>query len=828
MPRPRRALLALLALAAALRVAWWALYVDILENEGVEYTRIAWNWFHGRGYVSIFGGTHTLFPPLYPLLIGLAAPLAGSEEAAARLVSLVAGLALVGAVVGLARRVFDERVALLAGLLAACHPLLVAVSVAAYSEGLYIGLSTVCALAAVRCIERPSALRAAAVGALAGLAYLTRPEGIALAVALGGLVLLAGWVRRRALAASLREAALVAAVAGLVAAPYVVHLSRIAGAFRWEGKSWMNDAVAARQREGLGRIEAARGLGPDGEPVGPFLFADQHERLAAPSRPGVSLFETLLADPLGRAAELAGMIARERPLGSPVVLALALVGILAASWWRTRLFEGAVLLALPGIALFVLLALEFTWDRYFWPLLPAGLVWAAAGADRIGAFGGGACAPLGLPARLPALARPATSGVLALGVLVLAARSVTDVGDLKQTRNADVRAAGEWIRTDYASTRGNAPASRPKIGGIGLALAYYAGGEIVYLPGRTKPRALRFLARGRRPTTSRCGTRSSTRPPTPAAGSNAASQTPARSPSRSSPPLPLRTSGSGAGAAAVERRPTQARRRRRAAREPRGARQLASRLPSERPHAEPGDADPGARARPREPAVDGEPGAHGARHERSRPPASHRRVGVGTERLRGGAAADAARALAELRERAGQEQAVEEAAGALDREPAAREERAQLGRAVAAVVPELDVVARVERHPGGDAHEDLPAPADRADDVAQEGEVVCDVLDDVEEEHEVEGAGGALAAEVKRGRRARGDAAQVRLGVRGVEAVHLASGGEMCDERASDEAVARPDVEHAKAAAVGPRHEPAEEARPGELPRVPRNASGIG
>ena len=494
MPSRRAALAALFALATALRIAWWALYTDVIENEGVEYARLAANWFHGRGYVSVFGGTHTLFPPLYPLLIGVFAPLAGSEEAAARLVSLLAGVALVGGVFGLARRVFDERVALLAGALAACHPLLVALSVATYSEGLFLGLATLCGLAAVCCIERPSAIRAAAVGALAGLAYLTRPEGIALAAILGGLVFVAGAVRRRALGAPLLHATVVVAAAGLVAAPYAAQLSRIAGGFRWEGKSWMNDAIAARQREGLGLIEASRGLGPDAEPLGPFLFPDQHARLALPLQDGGGgLVETLLADPVGRSVELVGMLTRARFLGSPVVLALALAGLLATRWWRTRLFEGAVLLAIPGLAIAILLALDFTWQRYFFPLLPAGLVWAAAGADRLGRLAGAVAARLPLPGALRDLAAPLATAVLALGVLVLAARNVTDVGELVQTRNADVRAAGAWIGADYAA-RGGGPA-RPRIAGIGLALAHYAGGEVVYLPEADPARARRFLRR---------------------------------------------------------------------------------------------------------------------------------------------------------------------------------------------------------------------------------------------------------------------------------------------------------------------------------------------
>jgi 4-amino-4-deoxy-L-arabinose transferase-like glycosyltransferase len=493
-PRRRSTLLALLALAAALRVARWALYTDVIENEGVEYTRLAWNWFHGRGYVSIFGGTHTAFPPIYPLLIGLAAPLAGSEEAAARLVSVVAGVALVGAVVGLARRVFDERIALLSGALAACHPLLVALSSSTYSEGLFLALSTGCTLAAVRTMERPTAARAALVGVLAGLAYLTRPEGIALAAAFGGLVLLAGWVRRRTFAPSLLHAGAVIAVAGLVAAPYVAHLSRIAGGFRWEGKSWTNNAITLRLRQGLGYQEAARGLGPDAEPLGPFLFSDQHAQLAAPAVDGTGLVAALLADPVGRAAELAETVVRARPLGSPLVLALALVGIVATPWWRTRVFEGAALLAVPALGLAVLLSLQFTWERYLLPLLPAGLVWAAAGADRIGRWSTLAAVRLGLPARLSALAGPVAAAGLALGVLVLAARGVTDVGEFSQTRHADVREAGRWIRADYAA-RGRV--ARPKIAGIGLALAHYAGGEEVYLPAADEPRALRFLHRVR-------------------------------------------------------------------------------------------------------------------------------------------------------------------------------------------------------------------------------------------------------------------------------------------------------------------------------------------
>jgi hypothetical protein len=85
--------------------------------------------------------------------------------------------------------------------------------------------------------------------------------------------------------------------------------------------------------------------------------------------------------------------------------------------------------------------------------------------------------------------------VLALAVVALAGRNVSDVAELAQTRRADIREAGEWIRSDYASPQPRGETRRPRIAGIGLALAHYAGGEIVYLPEADEPRALLFLHR---------------------------------------------------------------------------------------------------------------------------------------------------------------------------------------------------------------------------------------------------------------------------------------------------------------------------------------------
>jgi 4-amino-4-deoxy-L-arabinose transferase-like glycosyltransferase len=80
----------------------------------------------------------------------------------------------------LGRRVGGERVGLIAAGLAAIYPVLIGADGAVMSESLYGLLVVLSLLAAYRLAERPSAWRAAAVGALIALAALTRAEALAL------------------------------------------------------------------------------------------------------------------------------------------------------------------------------------------------------------------------------------------------------------------------------------------------------------------------------------------------------------------------------------------------------------------------------------------------------------------------------------------------------------------------------------------------------------------------------------------------------------------------------------------------------------------------
>jgi hypothetical protein len=194
--------------------------------------------------------------------------------------------------------------------------------------------------------------------------------------------------------------------------------------------------------------------------------------------------------PVTRAQTIATRIRNARWLGSPLLLILIAVGLVGTGWWKSRLFEGLVLLALGALPIMALMTLQWTWSRYFMPLLPPGVIWAAAGADRIASGFTAVADRMGLKGSLSRLLPYGLAGLLLLAVVAQSARYLTTVFELSQTRHSDIRATGEWIRRDFQA---DLATRRPVIASIGLALAHYAEGETLYLPHADSERALKYL-----------------------------------------------------------------------------------------------------------------------------------------------------------------------------------------------------------------------------------------------------------------------------------------------------------------------------------------------
>jgi 4-amino-4-deoxy-L-arabinose transferase-like glycosyltransferase len=119
-------------------------------------------------------------PPLHSLLLAGLAELGGTSPDLQRLTGTLFGAGTIATVGVLGRMLAGERVGLIAALLAAVHPVLIAADGALMSESLYGLLVALSLLAAYRLLDSPSAGGAVVLGAVAGLAALTRGEALLL------------------------------------------------------------------------------------------------------------------------------------------------------------------------------------------------------------------------------------------------------------------------------------------------------------------------------------------------------------------------------------------------------------------------------------------------------------------------------------------------------------------------------------------------------------------------------------------------------------------------------------------------------------------------
>ena len=154
-------------------------------------------------------------PPLFPALLAVGSKLGLTSYSAHRAIGCALGAATTIVVGYCGRRLSGPAVGLGAAALAAVFPPLVAADSTLLSESLYGLLIAGVVLAALRLRESQSPRRAAVLGALIGLAALTRSEAVLL------LVLLVPFVVRR----SWRVGAVAAGVALLIVVPWCIRNS---------------------------------------------------------------------------------------------------------------------------------------------------------------------------------------------------------------------------------------------------------------------------------------------------------------------------------------------------------------------------------------------------------------------------------------------------------------------------------------------------------------------------------------------------------------------------------------------------------------------------
>jgi hypothetical protein len=168
---------------------WLISHTEVTSRDSIGYQRYAWeleqdNWKHVL--------QKNVHHPLYPLsILAISAPVrqvvGGSEltvmQLSAQLASGLAGILLVIPMFFLGKELFDRTVGFWASAIFQCLPVEARVMSDALSESLFLLMSATALLLAVRAFRTGSWRQFGLCGLFAGLAYLTRPEGILIVAA---------------------------------------------------------------------------------------------------------------------------------------------------------------------------------------------------------------------------------------------------------------------------------------------------------------------------------------------------------------------------------------------------------------------------------------------------------------------------------------------------------------------------------------------------------------------------------------------------------------------------------------------------------------------
>lgn len=475
---PSRPYAALALALAALALRLPGLFSQpVVLTEGTTTITIARNLLAGRGFVGILGTVEPFVPPLYPLLIASLTPLSGDAILSARLISLLAGVALVPATYLLASTLFDRRTGFAAGLLVAGAPLLIEYSSLEWSETLYALLLVLGLAWGWRVVQVGGRRSALGAGLCLGLAYLTRVEGalaLALVVAwsLGHASCALAPVRwRRSLASDLwsRRCALAPLLAAfaLVAAPYVLWLSLTLDRVTLETKSTLNFVIAGRMAQGESYVDAAYGLDADGRPHGVFLqrtaALSQQQASDLPPPWSGSRLRQLWDGLRGVRQEM------QLYLVSWLFLAAIAAGILRTLMTRASRPATLYLGSFIGLALLTVALVPQVYTRYLFPLFPLLCVWAGVGVG-VGARGLRPHAP--------------TVTVIIVCVLLLSLPRGSTVSS-RRAVDVDQQRAGVWLAQQ-------APQGGLRILSVHSQVPFYAGGIHVPMPNGSPAQVLTY------------------------------------------------------------------------------------------------------------------------------------------------------------------------------------------------------------------------------------------------------------------------------------------------------------------------------------------------
>lgn len=438
----------------------------VLTGDEGHYAESLFRFLHG----SFLEGVSDYWSFLYPFAAIPFGLLAHDAETGLRLLSAASGAALVVPSFMIARRFWGSRAAVFSGLFIALLPNLISFSTAAITESLYSFLLLCALFLFLRGMDEGVMRPYAAAGALLGLAYLVRPESIAVLV-LFALFALAG--RRSAgpgasFAARARRPIVMALLFAVVLLPYFFLLRGATGEWTSGSKAAVNLSSAVIWQNDLAREEYVYGLN-DGGTARRIDDIARESALKIFWRQKGAIASAYPAK-LGAGIGLIPLL-----LSSPLLLLIVPLGLVGRSWRRKDRGAEALLLAL-GIFPFVFYSLFRVELRYLVPYLPVYMLWAGAGCGVLLDW---------FAARVSAR-RAASATLAALVFLSLVPYTIHRYAVMAKSQPLEWKEIGRWIGAKES------PAARI-LAQSGCSISYYAGNPLAtYLPWTDAAGLIRF------------------------------------------------------------------------------------------------------------------------------------------------------------------------------------------------------------------------------------------------------------------------------------------------------------------------------------------------
>lgn len=464
-----RLVAALVVVAVAVRTLRWNV-TAVMFNDGPVFLSLA----EAFGRLDLRTALGHPFHPLYPAAIALVDVVVGRVETAAVVVSVVTGSLAVVVLHRMVRSGISAAHGVVAAALLAIHPVTVEYTGDVQSEGLYLLLFLSTAALAISALRRGSGWRAFGAGALGGMAYLVRPEGLGLLAVAGCVAMIEvlrgrqRWVRAVALGAA------VAVGAVLVASPYMVWLRVVEGTWTVTQKKSVSVLV------GLEQPPAER---PASGLPGPELAPQRPERPTAAAAPGA---------PSAAGPEASPPESPPTPSLSDSLLDVAQTHVRAVHYGGLVLFVLALAFGIAGrtrppYGPFVAIAFAFHVALLFGLAEAAGYVSGRHALPPITLLFGHAAGGLLATASAVHALRPRVPAAVAASLLLACYSGMAFGKALRPDRVDELaeRRAAEWLRSHEVPVR--AVAARKQ------RVAWYARAPFVEIPLAAYPAGLREL-----------------------------------------------------------------------------------------------------------------------------------------------------------------------------------------------------------------------------------------------------------------------------------------------------------------------------------------------